>query len=274
MIRHILINKWLLGSTIVFTCIVVSCIFWYNREIISFKKDLDISSELIAQNETPLEEDTLIIVENTDRLSDESNNDISSEDIEVTDEDIENLLKEIADEKIVSEEVLEKLFEEMATLELTEEGVSNDLSPEKNANQERRRKVKELFDKISKIIQEAGGRIHSSTHPEEMQKIVNLLEEASGGPTIFTQMHNFGMMFKDSVSENGDVKTSELLRMAEYYESDMSGFGPIAQQSAAGLRNMALYATIKGYEVINLQEIANNQEDIEKVLTEYYENND
>ncbi len=274
MIRHILTNKWLMGSTIVFTGIVVTCIFWYNREIISFKKDLDISNELIAQNETPLEEDTLIIVGNTDKLSDKSNNDISSEDIEVTDEDIENLLKEIADEKIVSEGVLEKLFEEMATLELTEEGISDDLSPEENANQERRRKVKELFDKISKIIQGAGGRIHSATHPEEMQKIVNLLEEASGGTTIFTQMHNFGMMFKDSVSENGDVKTSELLRMAEYYESDMSGLGPIAQQSAAGLRNMALYATIKGYEVINLQEIANNQEDIEKVLTEYYENND
>lgn len=274
MIRHILTNKWLMGSMIVFTCIVVSCIFWYNREIISLKKDLDISSELIAQNETPLEEDILTIIENTDKLSDKSNNDISSEDIEVTDEDIENLLKEISEENIVSEGVLDKLFEEMATLELAEEGISDNLSPEENANQERRRKVKELFDKISKIIQEAGGRIHSSTHPEEMQKIVSLLEEASGGTTIFTQMHNFGMMFKDSVSENGDVKTSELLRMAEYYESDMSGFGPIAQQSAEFLRNMALYATIKGYEVINLQEIANNQEDFEKVLTEYYENND
>ncbi|RKU29261.1 hypothetical protein C6497_06755 [Candidatus Poribacteria bacterium] len=274
MIRYILTNKWIMGSMTVFTCVVVSCIFWYNREIISFKKELEKSNELIAQNETPLEEDTLTIVENTDKLSDVSNNDIFSEDIEVTDEDIENLLKEIADEKIVSEELLEKLFEEMATLELTEKGVSNDLSPEENANQERQRKVKELFDKISKIIQEAGGRIHSSSHPEEVQEIVNLLEEASGGTTIFTQMHNFGMMFKDSVSENGDVKTSELLRMAEHYESDMSGFGPIAQQSAETLRNMALYATIKGYEVINLQEIANSHDDIEKVLTEYYENND
>lgn len=265
MFRLFLTNKWFLGSMIVFTCIVVSCIFWYNREIISFKKELEKSNELIAQNETPLEEDTLTIVENTDKLSDESNNDIFSEDIEVTDEDIENLLEEIADENLVSEEILEKLFEEMAT---------NDLSPEENANQERRRKEKELFDKMNKIMQEAGGRIHSSTHPEEMQKIVNLLEEASGGTTIFTQMHNFGMMFKDSVSENGDVKTSELLRMAEHYESDMSGFGPIAQQSAEGIRNLALYATIKGYEVINLQEIANSHDDIEKVLTEYYENND
>ncbi len=273
MIRYILTNKWLIGSITVFTCIVISCIFWYNREIISFKKDLDKSNELIAQNETPLEEDTLNIVKNTGKLSDESNNDNFSEDIEVTDEDIENLLKEIADEKIVSDEVLEKIFEEMATLELTEKEVSNDLSPEENANQERRRKVNELFDKISKIIQEAGGRIHSSTHPEEMQKIVNLLEEASGETTIFTQMHNFGMMFKESMSENGDVKTSELLRLAEYCESEMSGLGPIAQQSAETLRNMALYATIKGNETINLQEIANSPADFEKVLTEYYENN-
>lgn len=267
MIRHILTNKWLLGSMLVFTCIVVSCIFWYNREIISFKKDLDKSNEVIAQNESPLEEDTLTIVENTDELSDESNNDISSEDITVTDEDIENLLKEIADENIVSEGVLEKLFEEMATLELTDE---------EYANQERQRKVKELFDKIGKIMQEAGGKIHSSTHPEETQKIVNLLEEASGGPTVFTQMHNFGMMFQDSVSETGNVKTSELLRMAEYYESDMSGFMPdnIVQQSAEAIRNLALYAKIKGYEEINLQELANYQEDIEIVLTEYYENND
>jgi len=263
-----------MGSITVFTCIVISCIFWYNREIISFKKDLDKSNELIAQNETSLEEDSLNIVENTDKLSDESNNDNFSEDIEVTDEDIENLLKEIADEKIVSDEVLEKLFEEMATFELTEKEVSNNLSPEENANQERRRKVKELFDKISKIIQEAGGRIHSSTHPEEMQKIVNLLEEASGGTTILTQMHNFGIMFKDSMSPDGTIQISELLRMAEYYESEMSGLGPIAQQSAEALRNMALYATIKGKEAINLQEIANYQEDFEKALTESYENTD
>lgn len=275
MFRHILTNKWLLGSMIVFTCIVVSCIFWYNREIISFKKDLNISTELTAGNETTLEDNNLIIVENTDKLSDESNKDIFSVDIEVTDEDIENLLKEIADEKIVSEGVLEKLFEEMATLELAEEGISDDLSPEENANQERRRKVKELFDKISKIMQDAGGKIHSDTHPEEMHAIVSLLEEASGGTTVFTQMNNFGIMFQDSVSENGDVKTSELLRMAEYYESEMSGLGPIAQQSAERLRNLALYATIKGNEVINLEEIINgDHEDYEKVLTEYYENND
>lgn len=274
MFRHILTNRWLLGSMIVFTCIVVSCIFWYNREIISFKKDLNISNKLTAGNETTLEDNNLIIVENTDILSDESKKDIFSVDIEVTDEDIENLLKEIADEKIVSEGVLEKLFEEMATLELAEEGIIDDLSPEENANQERQRKVKELFDKISKIMQDAGGKIHSSTHPEEMQEIVSLLEEASGGTTVFTQMHNFGIMFQDSVSENGDVKTSELLKMAEYYESDMSGFGPIAQQAAERLRNLALYATIKGNEVINLQEIANNQENFEKFMTEYYENND
>ncbi|MCG9134459.1 hypothetical protein J5I95_22570, partial [Candidatus Poribacteria bacterium] len=170
-------------------------------------------------------------------------NNISENDGKVSDADIEKLLQEIAAE---------------------EKDVKEALSAEEMAKRESRRKAKELWEKIGKIIQDAGGSIHTSTHPEEVLKVVRLLE-GSEGPTMFTQMNNFGKMFQDSMNENGDIKTSELLRMAKYMEEVLGN-----NHEAILIRNMAQYGVIKGYDVINLREIM-SADDYEEVLKEHYE---
>ncbi len=187
---------------------------------------------------------------------------------EVSDADIEKFLKELAAEGKVSDADVEKLLQDVAA---EEEEMKETLSPEELAKRENRRKARELWDKIGKII---GGGIHSSTHPEKMQELVRLFEEAAGGPTIFTDMNNLTTMLHKYVDTNGDVRTSDLLKLADSHESIPGEFGEFMTSGATFYRNLAQYATIKGYEVVNLYEIiANPPDDFEKVLTEYYESN-
>ena len=55
--------------------------------------------------------------------------------------------------------------------------------------------------------------------------------------------------------------------MADYHESELGELSElVAPRSAEALRNLAKYATIKGYEVINLNEMIANHDEIEKVL--------
>ena len=190
----------------------------------------------------------------------------------VSDADIEKFLKELAAEGKVSDADVEKLLKEVAAEE--EEEVKETLSPEELAKRENRRKARELWDKIGKIIQDAGGSIHSSTHPEEMQALVRLFEEAAGGTTIFTEMNNLATMLHKYVDTNGDVRTSDLLKIADSYESESGELGEFMTAPATFYRNLAQYATIKGYDKINIYEImANPPDDFEKVLKEYYESN-
>ena len=141
-----------------------------------------------------------------------------------------------------------------------EEEVKETLSAEEMAKRENQRKAKELWEKIGKIIQGAGGKINTSTHPEEMQEVVRLIEKASGGPTMLTQMNNFGMMFQNSMNSKGEIPISEVTKMADYMETELGD-----TYTATVIRNMARYATIKGYEVVNLNEIV-SADDFEEVL--------
>ncbi len=186
---------------------------------------------------------------------------------EVSDADIEKFLKELAAEGKLSEADVEKLLEDVAAEE--EEVAKETLSPEELAKREERRKARELLDKIRNTI---GGGIHSSTDPEKMQELIRLFEEAAGGPTIFTYMNNLTTMDQKYVDTNGNVRTSDLLKMADYYESVPGEFGEFMADGATFYRNLAQYAKIKGYEKVNLQEIiANPPDDFEKVLKEHYE---
>ncbi len=180
----------------------------------------------------------------------------------ISDADIEELLKAVAAEGNISDADIEELLKAVAA---EEEEVKEALSAEEMAKRESQRKAKELWEKIGKIMQNAGGSIHTSTHPEEMQEVVRLLEEASGGPTRFTQMNNFGMMFQNSINSNGEMDTSEAIKMADYMEEVLGD-----THSATAMRNIAQYAAIKGYEVINFNEII-NADDYEKVLKAHYE---
>ncbi len=182
----------------------------------------------------------------------------------VSDADVEKFLKALAAEGKVSDADVEKLLKEVAAEKEEEE--KEDLSAEEMAKRENRRKAKELWEKIGKIIQGAGGGIHSSTHPEEMQELVRLIEGAAGGPTILTEMNNTAMMLQKYINANGEVRTSDLLKIADYYESELGELGELIDpRTATVYRNMARYATIKGCEVINLYEII-NADDFEEVL--------
>lgn len=265
MFRDILANKWILGSIALMIIVAVSCYFWYQHELSPYKKEFAESAELLRQMELPKVD--------TDNLTEDETktpiNDISANEGNVSDADIEKLLKEVAAEGKVSNADVEKLLKEVAA---EEKEVTEVLSAEEMAKRENKRKAKELWEKIGKIMQNAGGSIHSATHPEEMQEIVSLLDEAAGGSTIFTQMNNFGVMFQNSVNSKGEIRVSEVLRMADYYESEMGELGEHIdlRTAAEAIRNMALYATIKGYDVINLNEIT-KADDFEEVLRGYYE---
>ncbi len=185
----------------------------------------------------------------------------------VSDADIEKFLKELAADGKISEADVEKLVADIAAEE--EEEMKETLSPEALEKRENRRKARELWDKIGNII---GGGIHSSTHPEEMQELVRLFEEAAGGPTILTDMNNLATVLHKYVDTNGNVRTSDLLKIADAHESVPGEFGEFMAAPATFYRNLAQYATIKGYDEINIYKIVTNPpDDFEKVLTEYYE---
>ncbi|MDE0635928.1 MAG: hypothetical protein OXI43_08800 [Candidatus Poribacteria bacterium] len=187
--------------------------------------------------------------------------------VKVSDADIEKFLKELAAEGKVSEADVEKLLENVAAEE--EEVKEETLSPEELAKREERRKAREFWDKIRKTI---GGGIHGSTDPEKMQELVRLFEEAAGGPTILTDMNNLATMLHKYVDTNGDVRTSDLLKIADYHESIPGELGEFMTAPATFYRNLAQYAKSKGYEVVNLQEIMTNPpDDFEKVVKEYLE---
>ncbi|RKU17571.1 hypothetical protein C6501_03785 [Candidatus Poribacteria bacterium] len=187
--------------------------------------------------------------------------------VKASDADIEKILKELAAEGKVSEADVEKLLEDVAAEE--EEVEEKTLSPEELAKREERRKAREFWDKIGKIV---GGGIHSSTHPEKMQELVRLFEEAAGGPTILTDMNNLATMLQKYVDTNGNVRTSDLLKLADSHESVPGEFGEFISTGATFYRNLAQYAKIKGYEEVNLYEIMTNPpDDFEKVLKEHYE---
>lgn len=185
---------------------------------------------------------------------------------EVSDADIEKFLKELAAEGKVSEADVEKLLKDVAA---EEEEVKETLSPEELAKREERRKARELWDKIGKIV---GGGIHSSTHPEKMQELVRLFEEIAGGPTVLTDMNNLATVLHKYVDTNGDVRTSDLLKIADAYESESGELAEITAGGATFYRYLAQYATIKGYDKINIYEIIPNPpDDFEKVLKEHHE---
>ena len=266
MLRDILTHKWILGGIALLIIVAVSCYFWYQHEISPYEKEVAKSDELLRQREIPNKADTDNMTEDEAKTP---TAEVPIAEGKVSDADIEKLLKEIAAEGKISDADIEKLLKNVAA---EEEEVKEALSAEEMAKRENQRKAKELWEKIGKIIQDAGGGIHTATHPEEMQEVVRLLDAAAGGTTIFTEMNNFAMTFQNSVSSNGDVRTSDLLKMADYYESELGELSKlVAPRSAEALRNLAKYATIKGYEVINLNEMIANHDEIEKVLKAHYE---
>lgn len=238
-----------------------AAVFWIQHEYADIRQREQEAAELdklLEENNKEKEKSEMVNVDSV--VTEEDNKG------KVSDADIEKFLKEIAAEGIIPEADVERLLEEVAA---EEEEVKGTLSPEELAKRENRRKARELWDKIGNII---GGGIHSSTHPEKMQELVRLFEEAAGGPTVLTDMMNAGMMLQKYVNPKGDVRTSDLLKIADYYESVPGELGEFMAQNATFYRQLAQYAKIKGYDKININEIITNPpDDFEKVLMEHYE---
>ena len=162
--------------------------------------------------------------------------------------DIEKLAKEFTTEGKVSGADIETLLEWIGA---EEEEVEKALSAEELRKREAKKRAKELFKEIGAIMKGAGGKIHSSTHPEEWRKISQLLQEASGGgATMFTQMNDFAMRFQNSVNSNGEMPVSEAIKMADYMESENGD-----TFSATALRNLVQYTVNNGDDVIKLNEL-------------------
>ncbi len=254
------IQYWGLAAfVILFVGAVVLWVLNDRADIQQLEQEAAEADKLLAESEKEKETSEEV---NADSVNTEEDNKRK-----VFDADIEKFLKELAAEGKVSEADVEKLLEDVAAKE--EEVEEKTLSPEELAKREERRKARELWEKIRKTI---GGGIHSSTHPEEMQALVRLFEEAAGGPTILTDMNNLATMLHKYVDTNGDVRTSDLLKIADYHESVPGELGEFMTAPATFYRNLAQYAKSKGYEVVNLQEIMTNPpDDFEKVVKEYLE---
>ena len=239
-----------------------AAVFYIRHELLDirqYQQEADEAEKLLEESmkkkETPEEV-------NVDRV-----NAGAVDSVKVSDADIEKFLKELAAEGKVSEADVEKLLEDVAAEE--EEVEEKTLSLEELAQREERRKARELWDKIRKTI---GGGIHSSTDPEKMQELVRLFEEAAGGPTILTDMNNLATMLQKYVDTNGNVRTSDLLKLADSHESVPGELGEFMTAPATFYRNLAQYAKSKGYEEVNLYEIMTNPpDDFEKVVKEYLE---
>lgn len=268
MLRDILTNKWIVGGSVLIVIVAVSCYLWYQYDLSPYKKEAANTDELVKQLETTENTDSNNLTENKTETSEDTNAEES-----VSDADIEKFLKELVADGKISETEVEKLLKDVATEEAEEPEGS--LSAEEIAERENKRKARDVWTKMRKIIQNAGGGIHSSTHPEEMQEIIALIEEAAGGRTVLTEMMDLSMMFQDSVDANGNIQVSELKRMVEYYETEFQSVDPeftaFIQGSTAGIRSLALYAEIKGLEEVNLLMLNTHQDDIENVLTAHYE---
>ena len=184
--------------------------------------------------------------------------------VEVTDADIEKFLKELAAEGKISETDVEKLLEDVAA-EVAEE-VRDTLSPEALAEQENRRKARELWDKIRNII---GEDIHSSTNLEEIQELIHLFDDAYiekflkklAAEEKNSEATNNLSTLLHKVDTNGNVRTSDLLKMVDVYESFTGELGEFMAGAAMYYRQLAQYATTKGYDEINIYEIMTNPPD-------------
>ena len=263
------IQYWGIGALIFL--LIGAVVFWVIRdhaEIQQLKQEASEADKMLIKEKNETHK-----VENIDSVdSNEVHSGHEEADTEeVSDKDIEKFLRELAAEGKISDEFIETLLEDVAA----EEDLGNKtLSSEELAQLESQRKAKELWQKIGKIIQDAGGKIHSATHPEEMQQLFSLIKEAAGGPTVLTDMHNMAMMLQKYVSAEGEIRTADLIKIADYFESDASEFAQMLDPRMAQMyRNLAQYATIKGYEAINFYEMVEKQDEIEKVLREHDESN-
>ena len=250
------IQYWGLAALIIL--LAGAAVVWVRHELADIRQ----LEQEAAEAEKLLEES-----ENAKETFEEVNADsVNTEEdnkVEVTDADIEKFLKKLAAEGKISEADVEKLVADVAA---EEEEVKDTLSPEALAKRENRRKARELWDKIRNII---GEDIHSSTNLEEIQELVHLFDDAYiekflkklAAEEKNSEATNNLSTLLHKVDTNGNVRTSDLLKMVDVYESFTGELGEFMAGAAMYYRHLAQYATTKGYDEINIYEIMTNPPD-------------
>ena len=119
------------------------------------------------------------------------------------------------------------------------------------------KRVREIHNEILDILKAAGGKLHSTTHPEEIRQILNLQQEKAAlmkqvpngpdpeGVSKFEYLTQLGMMSNNATNANGEMLASEAFKIADYMESvgfDVNG--------AIGLRMLADVALENGDDAI------------------------
>ena len=222
--RHnILINKWILGSIALLIIVSVSCYFWYQHETSPYKKEVAEANELIRQKEIThkTSTDSRTKDEINSSTSEASTDNISTPEGEVSDTDIENLLKTTGTDGKVSGADIEEILK---TIAAEEEEVKESLSAEELRKQEIKKQVEEIQERMKQVIIRAGGKIHSVTHPEEMRQFLELqgeilaLHKEAEGSThpVLGVIHNLSVVTHNNLNSQGELSVSGAAKVAEY----------------------------------------------------------
>ena len=119
------------------------------------------------------------------------------------------------------------------------------------------KRMREIHGEILDILTAAGGKLHSTTHPEEVRQILNLQQEQADlmkqvpngpdpeGVSMFEYLIELGKLSNNATNANGEMRASEAYKLADYMESvgrDVRG--------AIGLRMAADIAIENGDDAI------------------------
>lgn len=138
-----------------------------------------------------------------------------------------------------------------------EEKAEEALSAEELEKRKIGKRVREIHNEILDILTAAGGKLHSTTHPEEVRQILNLQQEQADlmkqvpngpdpeGVSMFEYLIELGKLSNNATNANGEMIASEAYKLADYMESvggDVNG--------AIGLRMVADLAIENGDNTI------------------------
>lgn len=223
MLRDILINKWILGSIVLLLIVCVSCYFWYQHDTSTYKEEVAKTNELAQRMEITNETDTKTMPNDETKTpaSRVSNGDISTPEGDISDTDLEKILNVTDAEGKISDVDVEKILKAIVA---EEEQVEEALSSEELRKVEMKKRVKEIRKEMEQIITEAGGKIHSATHPIEMGQILKLQgemmalhREAEGEPDpLLGFIHDLSVMTHNNLNSQGELSVSGASKIAEY----------------------------------------------------------
>ena len=158
---------------------------------------------------------------------------------------------------ISSEKPEAQVAASLAEIVAEEEKAEEALSAEELEKLKIGKRVREIHREILDILTAAGGKLHSTTHPEEIRQILHLQQEKAAlmkqvpnGPdpekvSKFEYLTQLGLMSNKATNANGEMLASEAFKIADYMES--VGFDV---QGAIGLRMLADVAIENGDDAI------------------------